>query len=313
MIWRMLAALAIVLFAFAGSSWVGSTGLLHTLGPDAWTLWWEIRVPRVAAGAAVGTLLALSGAAMQSVLRNPLADPYLLGTAGGAGLAAVLALAFKIPAPGVELAAFGGALLAILLVAAFAGARRGFDEQRVVLVGVAAGALFGAATNVVLAMADDSELRGMIFWLLGDLGGVEGWRLIGLLVAALLALIWACVDARAIDAIAWGDAIARDLGVDAPVARMRTVALAAFATAIAVANVGAIGFVGFAAPHIARRLFGADARLALPGAAALGAATVMLADACARTLAAPQLLPVGVFTALIGVPVLLHQLIRGTR
>jgi iron complex transport system permease protein len=173
--------------------------------------------------------------------------------------------------------------------------------------------LFGAATNVVLAMADDSELRGMIFWLLGDLGGVEGWRLVGLLVAALLALFWACLDARAIDAIAWGDAIARDLGVDASAARMRTVALAAFATAIAVANVGAIGFVGFAAPHIARRLFGADARIALPGAAALGASVVMLADACARTLAAPQLLPVGVFTALIGVPVLLHQLIRGSR
>jgi iron complex transport system permease protein len=258
-------------------------------------------------------LLAVSGGAMQSVLRNPLADPYLLGTAGGAGLAAVLALAFKLPSPGVELAAFGGAMLAMLIVGGLAGTRKGFDEQRVVLVGVAVGALFGAATNIVLALADDSELRTMVFWLLGDLGGIEGLRLAGLLVAAGLALLWSILDARGIDAIAWGDAIARDLGVDARAARLRATALAAFATAIAVANAGAIGFVGFAAPHIARRFFGGDARIALPTAAALGATITMLADAAARTVATPQLLPVGVFTALIGVPVLLHQLVRGQR
>jgi iron complex transport system permease protein len=313
MIWRFFIALLLVAAAFVGSTWVGSTGMLHTLGPDAWTLWWDIRVPRVAAGAAIGMLLAVSGGAMQSVLRNPLADPYLLGTAGGAGLAAVLALAFKLPSPGVELAAFGGAMLAMLIVGGLAGTRKGFDEQRVVLVGVAVGALFGAATNIVLALADDSELRTMVFWLLGDLGGIEGLRLAGLLVAAGLALLWSILDARGIDAIAWGDAIARDLGVDARAARLRATALAAFATAIAVANAGAIGFVGFAAPHIARRFFGGDARIALPTAAALGATITMLADAAARTVATPQLLPVGVFTALIGVPVLLHQLVRGQR
>jgi len=313
MIWRFFIALLLVAAAFVGSTWVGSTGMLHTLGPDAWTLWWDIRVPRVAAGAAIGMLLAVSGGAMQSVLRNPLADPYLLGTAGGAGLAAVLTLAFKLPSPGVELAAFGGAMLAMLIVGGLAGTRKGFDEQRVVLVGVAVGALFGAATNIVLALADDSELRTMVFWLLGDLGGIEGLRLAGLLVAAGLALLWSILDARGIDAIAWGDAIARDLGVDARAARLRATALAAFATAIAVANAGAIGFVGFAAPHIARRFFGGDARIALPTAAALGATITMLADAAARTVATPQLLPVGVFTALIGVPVLLHQLVRGQR
>jgi iron complex transport system permease protein len=313
MIWRFFIALRLVAAAFVGSTWVGSTGMLHTLGPDAWTLWWDIRVPRVAAGEAIGMLLAVSGGAMQSVLRNPLADPYLLGTAGGAGLAAVLALAFKLPSPGVELAAFGGAMLAMLIVGGLAGTRKGFDEQRVVLVGVAVGALFGAATNIVLALADDSELRTMVFWLLGDLGGIEGLRLAGLLVAAGLALLWSILDARGIDAIAWGDAIARDLGVDARAARLRATALAAFATAIAVANAGAIGFVGFAAPHIARRFFGGDARIALPTAAALGATITMLADAAARTVATPQLLPVGVFTALIGVPVLLHQLVRGQR
>jgi iron complex transport system permease protein len=313
MAWRILLALALVAVSFGLATWVGSTGLLHELGPDAWTLWWDIRVPRVATGAAVGSLLALSGAAMQSVLRNPLADPYLLGTASGAGLGAVIALALNLPSPGVELAALIGAVLAIVLVGALAGSKRGFDEQRVVLVGVATGALLGAATNVVLAVAEDGQLRGMLFWLLGDLGGIEGARLIVLLGAAFLALLWACADARAIDAIAWGDAIARDLGVDARIARLRTVALAAFGTAIAVSNVGAIGFVGFAAPHIARRLFGADARIALPAAAAVGASAVMLADAAARTVVAPQLLPVGVFTALIGVPVLLHQLLRGRR
>ena len=135
-------------------------------------------------------------------------------------MAAVLALAFKLPSPGVELAAFGGAMLAMLIVGGLAGTRKGFDEQRVVLVGVAVGALFGAATNIVLALADDSELRTMVFWLLGDLGGIEGLRLAGLLVAAGLALLWSVLEARGSEAITWEGAIARVRGGDARAARL---------------------------------------------------------------------------------------------
>jgi iron complex transport system permease protein len=263
----------------------------------------ELRLPRVAAGFLVGGMLALAGALMQVLLRNPLAEPYVLGISGGAAVFALSAILAGLGAAWIQAGAFAGALLSVLLVFAIARSGGGTDGLRLLLTGVVLAAGWGALVSLLLAVSPAAKLHGMLFWLMGDLGpaGFSPWALAVLAACLLIALALG----RAFNLLAQGDLQAEALGV--PVARLRGAiyVIAALLTATAVMQAGTIGFVGLIVPHAARLLLGSDHRVVLPAAVLLGGSLLVLADALARTLIAPQQLPVGVLTALIGVPVFL--------
>lgn len=279
-----------------------------------------LRLPRALAAFGVGGLLAVAGALMQVLLRNPLADPYVLGVSGGASVGALLALLLAGGAWLVQAGAFAGALLTIVLV--FALAQRDLSRldttarldsaPRLLLTGVMLAALWSAVITLLLMLAPEARLRGMLFWLAGDLGGSEAalWPIA--VLGALLLLSWPL--ARELNVLLRGTAGAQALGV--PVVRLRRLvyALASLATAIAVTTGGAIGFVGLVVPHALRLLMGNDQRTLLPACALAGGTLLLLADTLARTIVAPQQLPVGVITALLGVPTFIVLLLhRGGR
>ncbi len=313
----LLAVLAVLSVSFA--SLCGSTGC------DGWRdaepALWQWRGPRALAAFVVGGLLALAGALMQLLLRNPLADPYVLGVSGGA---AAGALGASLWAPGMLLAmavpagALTGALLSTLLLfwlarPALSGPVGTSGENatgaRLILTGVMIAAGFGALITFLLSVSPDAQLRGAIFWLMGDLDTTE---LSGYAAALLLlALWWSARTAASLNVLAHGEATAQLLGL--PVRRLRVVTLliASLCTAAAVAVAGAVGFIGLVVPHAVRLVLGNDQRLLLPASALAGGAALSLADLAARSLLAPTQLPVGVVTALVGVPVFLWLLGRG--
>jgi iron complex transport system permease protein len=279
-----------------------------------------LRLPRALVAFGVGGLLGLAGALMQVLLRNPLADPYVLGVSGGASVGALLALMLAGGALVVQAGAFVGALATIVLV--FVLAQRDLSRldttarldsaPRLLLTGVMLAALWSAVITVLLMMAPEARLRGMLFWLAGDLGGSDAGALPLTLLGGLLLLAWPL--ARELNVLLRGPAAAQSLGV--PVVRLRRIvyALASLATAVAVTSGGAIGFVGLVVPHALRRLAGNDQRVLLPACALAGGSLLLLADTVARTLLAPQQLPVGVITALLGVPTFIVLLLgRGGR
>src|SRR5262245_3467656 len=269
---------------------------------------WGVRAPRALAGFACGGLLALSGALLQVLLRNPLADPAILGVSGGAAAGALGAMLLGAAAVAVNLGALAGAALAAGAVFAFSLGRSGWNPYRVLLTGVALASGFGALVGLILAIAPSAQLQGMLFWLLGDLSPA------GDPTAALVALA-ACTAvafsrSAALDVLILGEDKASSLGV--AVARLQAIAFgcATVATVAAVLLGGTIGFVGLVVPHLLR-LSGVHRHGALlPLSACLGGSLLALADTLARTLAAPAELPVGVLTALIGVPALLLLLAR---
>lgn len=276
-----------------------------------------LRLPRVLAGAAVGALLAIAGALLQVLLRNPLAEPYVLGLSGGAALGALLALAASLPAILISGSAAVGALAATLGV--FAAARREFTRQapaaaseRLLLSGVMFAALWGALIALVLAMAPEGRLQGMIFWLMGDLAGSGADTPLGLITAVALAVstVAALWLAPRLNLLARGEETAALLGEHVGKLKIRTTLLAAFAAGAAVAAAGPVGFIGLVAPHLVRRITGNDQRVLLPAAAFTGAALLVLADLVARSVVAPQQLPVGAVTAALGAPLFLFLLWR---
>lgn len=281
-------------------------------------IFWLIRLPRVLAAFGTGAALALAGALIQLVTRNPLGDPGVLGVSSGASVGALtmlmLAPAGLLLAP--EIGAVAGALGAMTLVFALAwrSMGRGLSPSAqpgtvvVLLVGVMIGAGCGAVVSFILAMADDAQLRNIVFWLLGDLNGAAMWWPVW--AATGLALLLAWPRAHELDWIARGDAWAWTLGV--PVARRRRVAIlaASLATGAAVATAGSIGFVGLVAPHIVRLTGLRHAKMLLPFSAIFGGVFLVLADTVARTLIAPAQLPVGVISAAVGVPLFLMLLLR---
>jgi iron complex transport system permease protein len=278
-----------------------------------------LRLPRALSGFGVGAALALSGALLQALLRNPLADPYVLGISGGAAVAALLALMAGLHAAAVQAAAVGGALATLALL--FLLARRalyasetGSGEQAsgsVLLTGVMLASFAAALMSLLLALAPDGRLRTMVFWLLGDLSAATRLMpaLVALGIVALLYLL-ASGDARALNLMLRGDLQAYTQGVRVAATRRRLVLIAAVATASAVTLAGAVGFVGFVAPHLVRWIAGSDQRVVLPASMLLGGTLVVVADTVARSAFAPLQLPVGVLTALIGVPVFLWFLGR---
>jgi iron complex transport system permease protein len=290
----------------------------HDSGSLASTLL-ALRLPRAATAMAVGGLLALSGALLQSLLRNALADPYVLGVSGGVSCAAMLAIAAGAGAATIALFAAGGALVALGLL--FALAHRALfardvlldpgKDSAILLTGVMIASLCAAILSLVLSLAPDGRLRTMVFWLLGDLGGAGNPALAWMALATWLVLgLVAQRDAAALNLMLGGDLQAYTQGVPTTQVRRRLIVVTAIATGMAVALAGAIGFVGFVAPHLVRRLVGANPRYVLPAAALLGAILVLVADTIGRCIAAPLQLPVGALMALIGVPVFIWQLQR---
>lgn len=272
----------------------------------------ELRLARALAAFVTGAALALAGGMMQALLRNPLADPYVLGVSSGAALGALGAMLFGAALWVVDAAALGGAVLvsALLFLLAHRDLRGGLaadgNATSLLLTGVILAAGCGALITLILSLAPDNRLRGMVFWLIGDLSGTEGRWLPWLVLA--LAMIYALRSARAINLVAQHAEAAWTLGVRVASLRQGLFFFSAALAATAVTTAGAIGFVGLIVPHACRFAFGPDHRLLLPAAALAGGSFLVLADTLARTIASPQQLPVGVVTALIGVPVFLMQL-----
>ncbi len=280
-----------------------------------------IRGPRVVLGAILGAGLAVAGAAMQGLFRNPLADPGLIGVSAGAALAAVAAIvlgptlfAARAGTLGLwllPLAAFGGGLVATLLVSRL-GTRAGVTSVATLLLsGVAITALCGAMTGLLIFMADDRQVRDITFWTLGSLAGSRWPQVPVALVMVLLPALALLRLARPLNALTLGEREAFHLGLRVETAKRAAVGLSAVAVASGVAMAGPVGFVGLVVPHLIRLAAGADHRIVLPGAALLGAALTVLADLGARSLAAPAELPLGVLTALLGAPFFLWLLRRG--
>lgn len=268
----------------------------------------ELRLPRALAGFACGGLLALAGALMQVLLRNPLADPYVLGISGGAGCGALFAILLGLPALGIDGLAFAGALGAMFLVFGLAHGDGSWTQTRLLLTGVIVAAGCGALVALMLAIAPEDRLRGMLYWLMGDLAQASGW--LPALLALGVGLALAMPFARELNLLARGMMQAQALGVAVNKLRYAIFLLASLATAASVTTAGSIGFVGLVVPHLVRLATGNDQRLLLPASVLAGGALLVLADTLARTLIAPQQLPVGVLTALIGVPVFLALLSR---
>ncbi|HEV8600301.1 MAG TPA: iron ABC transporter permease [Gemmatimonadales bacterium] len=288
--------------------------LLSPDAPDA-AIVRDLRLPRVLLAFLVGGALGVSGAALQALVRNPLADPYLLGISGGAGLAAVLAMALGLGgAWGVPFVAFLGGLAAVGLVyrlSTVAGSR--LDPRVLVLAGVVVSAFTGSLMTAVLTLSNAEQLRNAFLWLLGGFSGAS-WRTVTIFaVYAILPLGLLLGAARALDLLTLGEEPAQSLGLDAPRARRLVYLATSLLTACSVAVCGVVGFVGLVAPHALRGILGPGHRRLLPAVFLASGGFLVLADALARTVARPVELPVGVVTALVGVPlfaVLLKRTLR---
>jgi len=270
-----------------------------------------LRLPRALAAFAAGGSLAVAGALLQVLLRNPLADPYVLGVSGGAAAGALLTMLLGAVAWLVPVGAFGGAFASTILVFGLARGSGPWSPTRLLLTGVVVAAGWGAVVALILSLAPETQLRGMLFWLIGDLSAPPAaWLTLAALLFAIVAVMPFAGD---LNALARGEITAAALGVDVERLPWLLFALAALLTAAAVTTAGAIGFVGLIVPHAVRLVLGNDQRLLLPASALAGGALLLVADTVARQVTAPAQLPTGVVTALIGVPTFLYLLRREYR
>ncbi|WP_102108374.1 FecCD family ABC transporter permease [Oceaniglobus roseus] len=281
---------------------------------------YDIRLPRLAMGLLVGAALAVSGAVMQGLFRNPLADPGLVGVGAGAGLGAILAIVLGAALPGwllgltgnqlTPFAAFLGGWASTLLLYRVSTRQGRTSVATMLLAGIALGALAGAVSGILVYVADDRQLRDLTFWGLGSLAGASWIKVLAAGPLILLALGAAFALGRGLNGLALGEATAAHIGID--VQRMKSVAILAVAaaTGAAVAVSGGIGFIGIVVPHLLRLASGPDHRTLLPNAALLGATLLILADVIARVAIAPAELPIGIVTAILGAPVFLWILLK---
>jgi iron complex transport system permease protein len=306
-------AIAAMLLALAwGSADVSISELLGALAGNAddktRAVILDLRLPRALTAFSVGGLLAIAGVLMQVLLRNPLAEPYILGSSGGAAVAALFAMILGLGSIIVDIAAFGGAMAATLLVFSIAHGTGSWAPARLLLTGVVLAAGFSAATTLLLALSPEQNLRGMLFWLMGDLSfayepGRVLWLMIGLAIAATLA-------ARHLNVLSRGELQAAIVGMPVVGFRYIVFAAASLATALSVTTVGVIGFIGLVVPHLVRLVAGSDHRVVVPASALAGGSLLVIADTLARTVMAPRQLPVGALTAAIGVPLFLVLMSR---
>lgn len=272
----------------------------------------DLRLPRVLMGALVGGILSVAGAALQGLLRNPLADPGIVGTSSGAALAAALSIVLV----GEELpillpfAAFGGALTATLVVIRLARVGEQTDISLLLLLGIGMNALCGVGLGLATYLADDAQLRSLTFWQLGSLAGI-GWRSVVLCgLCTIPCALMLMRDGASLNLLALGERDAWQLGANVEWLKTRVVILASLGVGAAVAGAGVLGFVGLAAPHLVRLLLGPDHRYLLPGSWVGGALLVLIADVLARTIVAPAELPIGILSSAIGTPILFFLLIQ---
>ncbi len=307
-----LLSVACILFASATGSvtlgWSEWLAAITNSSSEHGELLWRLRLPRAAAAWTVGALLSLSGCLMQVLLRNPLADPYILGVSGGASCAALFGMTLGVSAVAVPALAWGGALVSILIVFSLARGEGPWSGTRLLLTGVVTASGWAALISLLLTLGPDSSLRGMLFWLIGDLSyaRLPWWAL-----AILTMVFLACLGmARSLNVLAMGETTARLLGEPTGKLLWLVYLLASILTATAVSISGNIGFVGLIVPHLMRLLVGSDHRILLPAAAMFGGFFLVVSDTIARTMLSPRQLPVGVVTALLGVPLFLLLLNR---
>ncbi|MGO3295665.1 MAG: FecCD family ABC transporter permease [Marinobacter sp.] len=304
---------AAVLLALAlGSVTISPRGLLDVIQGEGSalhrTLLWDLRLPRTLAAFATGGLLAVAGALMQVLLRNPLADPYVLGLSGGAAVGALLAMLTGMGALLISGSAFAGAMLATVLVFGLAHGTGSWTPSRLLLTGVVVASGWGAVITLMLVVTPSYKLPGMLYWLMGDVSYARTpWPP---LIVLALSIVVILPLARNLNVLARGPMQAAALGVSVRPLEWTIYLLASLLTATAVTTAGSIGFVGLIVPHMLRLVLGNDQRIILPACALAGGTLLVLADTLARTVIAPEQLPVGVITALLGVPTFLYLLHR---
>ncbi|EFJ7417446.1 vitamin B12 ABC transporter permease BtuC [Escherichia coli] len=306
----VLMLLALLLSLCAGEQWI-SPGDWFT--PRGELFVWQIRLPRTLAVLLVGAALAISGAVMQALFENPLAEPGLLGVSNGAGvglIAAVLLGQGQLPNWALGLCAIAGALIITLILLRFA--RRHLSTSRLLLAGVALGIICSALMTWAIYFSTSVDLRQLMYWMMGGFGGVD-WRQSWLMLALIPVLLWICCQSRPMNMLALGEISARQLGLPLWFWRNVLVAATGWMVGVSVALAGAIGFIGLVIPHILRLCGLTDHRVLLPGCALAGASTLLLADIVARLALAAAELPIGVVTATLGAPVFIWLLLKARR
>ena len=306
----VLMLLALLLSLCAGEQWI-SPGDWFT--PRGELFVWQIRLPRTLAVLLVGAALAISGAVMQALFENPLAEPGLLGVSNGAGvglIAAVLLGQGQLPNWALGLCAIAGALIITLILLRFA--RRHLSTSRLLLAGVALGIICSALMTWAIYFSTSVDLRQLMYWMMGGFGGVD-WRQSWLMLALIPVLLWICCQSRPMNMLALGEISARQLGLPLWFWRNVLVAATGWMVGISVALAGAIGFIGLVIAHILRLCGLTDHRVLLPGCALAGASALLLADIVARLALAAAELPIGVVTATLGAPVFIWLLLKAGR
>ena len=306
----VLMLLALLLSLCAGEQWI-SPGDWFT--PRGELFVWQIRLPRTLAVLLVGAALAISGAVMQALFENPLAEPGLLGVSNGAGvglIAAVLLGQGQLPNWALGLCAIAGALIITLILLRFA--RRHLSTSRLLLAGVALGIICSALMTWAIYFSTSVDLRQLMYWMMGGFGGVD-WRQSWLMLALIPVLLWICCQSRPMNMLALGEISARQLGLPLWFWRNVLVAATGWMVGVSVALAGAIGFIGLLIPHILRLCGLTDHRVLLPGCALAGASALLLADIVARLALAAAELPIGVVTATLGAPVFIWLLLKAGR
>lgn len=306
----VLMLLALLLSLCAGEQWI-SPGDWFT--PRGELFVWQIRLPRTLAVLLVGAALAISGAVMQALFENPLAEPGLLGVSNGAGvglIAAVLLGQGQLPNWALGLCAIAGALIITLILLRFA--RRHLSTSRLLLAGVALGIICSALMTWAIYFSTSVDLRQLMYWMMGGFGGVD-WRQSWLMLALIPVLLWSCCQSRPMNMLALGEISARQLGLPLWFWRNVLVAATGWMVGVSVALAGAIGFIGLVIPHILRLCGLTDHRVLLPGCALAGASALLLADVVARLALAAAELPIGVVTATLGAPVFIWLLLKAGR
>ena len=317
----LLLVLAVILIGAAavgsqrlplGSSLCALTGRSDCgLSFEQHAILFDIRLPRILLAGAVGTCLATAGASYQALLRNPLAEPYLLGVSNGAAVGTMVALVFfgthEWSRP---VMAFAGALAATFVVYRLARGRAGATPERLILAGVIVTTFLSSAIVFITTLMDATRIRSFTFWLLGDLSGTTSSLLVMILVAAAIGVTFLTIQARSLNLMMLGERDAFDLGVEVRSVRLTVFVAASLLVGASVAASGSVGYVGLVVPHLVRLSFGSDNRVVIVASALAGAAFVIVADTVARTIIAPRELPVGAITALIGAPLFVYLLKR---
>lgn len=306
----VLMLLALLLSLCAGELWIL---LGDWFSPRGELFVWQIRLPRTLAVLLVGAALAISGAVMQALFENPLAEPGLLGVSNGAGvglIAAVLLGQGQLPNWALGLCAIAGALIITLILLRFA--RRHLSTSRLLLAGVALGIICSALMTWAIYFSTSVDLRQLMYWMMGGFGGVD-WRQSWLMLALIPVLLWICCQSRPMNMLALGEISARQLGLPLWFWRNVLVAATGWMVGVSVALAGAIGFIGLVIPHILRLCGLTDHRVLLPGCALAGASALLLADIVARLALAAAELPIGVVTATLGAPVFIWLLLKAGR